>query len=293
MEAGGWVPAGSSRPPAEVDGWQPAAGEPQQRDQPGSRPVESPRSDPQPTDNPPSAGSGRLGWLGSRRELTAARTDPRAAGVAALALVAVVAALIAGVALLRARPQPVLAPPTSGIAAPMTAGSPAASLPPVGTATAQPAASTGTVVVDVAGKVRRPGLVRLPAGSRVADAVDAAGGPLSGVDTSLLNLAQPVTDGQQVLVGVAPAPGQGAASAGAAGGASASPGGSAAGARVDLNTATAGQLESLPGVGPVLAQRIVDWRNQHGRFAGVQQLRDVSGIGDKIFSGLKDLVTVS
>jgi competence protein ComEA len=127
---------------------------------------------------------------------------------------------------------------------------------------------------------------RLPAGARVDDAVQAAGGALSGARLDRLNLAAKLVDGQQVAVGVAPALDAGGGPPATAGG-SASPG-----APVDLNTGTLEQLQTLPGVGPVLAQHILDWRAQHGRFASVEQLNDVTGIGDVKFAALKSLVTV-
>jgi competence protein ComEA len=153
------------------------------------------------------------------------------------------------------------------------------------------------VVVDVAGKVRRPGLYRLPEGARVDDAVRAAGGSLRGVDLSSLNLAARVVDGQQILVGIGGGVGVGGgagvggpgAAPGAAMSRSAVAGGTAA-AMVNLNSATLDQLESLPGIGPVLAQHILDWRTQHGQFATVDQLQDVSGIGPAKFAALKGLV---
>jgi competence protein ComEA len=146
------------------------------------------------------------------------------------------------------------------------------------------------VVVDVAGKVRHPGVYRLPVGSRVDDAVRAAGGALHGVRLDSLNLAARLVDGQQVAVGVPPAGGA-AGGAGGAGQSGAAPPGGATG-DVNLNTATSEQLQSLPGVGPVLAQHILDWRGQHGRFTSVDQLQDVSGIGPAKFAAIKDLVTL-
>jgi competence protein ComEA len=143
-------------------------------------------------------------------------------------------------------------------------------------ATASSASAGRRVTVDVAGKVHDPGLVRLPPGSRVADALQAAGGAISPKDVGRLNLARKVTDGEQILVGITPAAG-----AGPSGG---------AGARVSLNQATASQLEELPDVGPVLAQRIVDYRTEHGSFTSVDQLRQVSGIGEKTYADLKDKV---
>jgi competence protein ComEA len=135
------------------------------------------------------------------------------------------------------------------------------------------------VVVDVAGKVRHPGIVRLPVGSRVDDAVRAAGGPLPGASYDGLNRARKLADGEQVLVGVP------ASTGGAAGGAGQD-------GRVDLNLADATALDGLPGIGPVLAQKIVDWRTEHGRFASIDQLREVGGIGESKFAALKNKVRV-
>jgi competence protein ComEA len=138
------------------------------------------------------------------------------------------------------------------------------------------------VVVDVVGRVRHPGLVRLPAGSRVDDAVRAAGGPVPGTDLTGLNLARVLVDGEQIAVGIAvrvPPPGTSGSSGAGAG-------------LINLNTATAEQLDSLPGIGPVLAQRILDWRTEHGRFVSVDQLREVSGIGEAKFTEIRGLVTV-
>jgi competence protein ComEA len=141
------------------------------------------------------------------------------------------------------------------------------------------------VVVDVVGKVRRPGVYRLPDGSRVDDALEAAGGALPGVDLSRLNLARKLADGEQVAVGVAgAAEAAGPPRTGAVSGAASGP--------IDLNTATVQQLDTLPGVGPVLAQRIVDWRTQHGRFDSVDQLQEVTGIGPSRLADIRSLVTV-
>ncbi len=143
------------------------------------------------------------------------------------------------------------------------------------------------IVVDVSGKVRKPGIHRLPAGSRVADALRAAGGVRPGTKTDSLNRARFLVDGEQVIVGTpAAAPG---AAPGAGAGTAAVPG-AAPTAPVSLNTATVDQLDTLPGVGPVLAQHIIDYRSQHGGFRSVDELREVNGIGDRRFADLRNLV---
>ncbi|MGV9373435.1 helix-hairpin-helix domain-containing protein [Micromonospora tulbaghiae] len=210
--------------------------------------------------------------------------DPGRRGVRALAAVAAVVVVVAAVWAWRSRPS---AEPVQPVAAPAEAPVSAATEAVPGVPA--PAGSPGQVVVALAGKVRRPGLVRLPAGARVADAIEAAGGALPGVDVALLNPARKVTDGELILVGVTAPPGQ-AGPAAAGGGA---PGGSAAPAGpVNLNTATLAQLDALPGVGPVLAQRILDHRDRNGGFRSVSDLRQVDGIGDARYEQLKELVTV-
>ncbi|MFF4521410.1 helix-hairpin-helix domain-containing protein [Streptomyces bluensis] len=153
---------------------------------------------------------------------------------------------------------------------------------------ASASAAGPAIVVDVSGKVRNPGVRRLPAGSRVADALRAAGGVRPGTSTEGLNRARLLMDGEQVVVGgpAPPAtgvmPGTGGAGGTAAGAAPAAP--------VSLSTATADQLDTLPGVGPVLAQHIIDYRTQHGGFRSVDELREVNGIGDRRFADLRNLV---
>ena len=222
--------------------------------------------------------------------LRGARLDPGRVGALALAAVAVIAAVVVGLVVWSGRPTPEPVP-----ALPVIGAAPAPA--PAGPAPTP----AGPMIVSVAGKVARPGLVRLPEGSRVGEAVDAAGGALPGTDLTALNLAARVSDGEQVLVGVDPPPG--AASAGAASAGSAAPAGSApptpggatggaAGGKLDLNAATLEQLDQLPGVGPVTAKKILDWRTQNGRFAAVEQLQEISGIGDARFATLRDVVTV-
>ncbi len=145
----------------------------------------------------------------------------------------------------------------------------------------------GVVVVDVAGKVRRPGVLTLPAGSRVTDAITHAGGPRQGVSLTSLNLARLLVDGEQILVGVSPAGGVAAQAAGAAGAAS-----GADGPMVNLNTATLTELDSLPGVGPVTAQRILDWRDSHSAFSAVDELLEIDGIGEKTLARMASRVTL-
>ncbi|MGN5732359.1 helix-hairpin-helix domain-containing protein [Arthrobacter psychrochitiniphilus] len=156
----------------------------------------------------------------------------------------------------------------------------------------------GTLVVHVAGAVKHPGVFLLRPGSRVFEAVDAAGGALPAAELSALNLAAPLADGLQVFV---PTKEQAARMLTAPGavlqpgppqGVEGSSGGGAAGL-LNLNTATAGELDTLPGVGPVLAERIVAWRTEHGPFATVDGLDAVAGIGAKLLAGLRDLVSVS
>jgi competence protein ComEA len=195
---------------------------------------------------------------------------PSAAATAWLAVVCIGCVAVTAFTLLHHRAAPA-SPAATAMTLPAVAVAPVVSPAPDG------------VVVDVGGRVRRPGLVTLPAGARVADALRAAGGALRQRDLLLLNLAAKVTDGQLLLVGVNGAPAAAAAGGSDAGGSS---------APVDLNTATADQLDQLPDVGPVLAQRIIDYRTQHGGFDSVSQLRDVSGIGDATFADLQPLVTV-
>ncbi|WP_405492970.1 helix-hairpin-helix domain-containing protein [Streptomyces sp. NBC_00096] len=185
-------------------------------------------------------------WLQAR-----CAVEPRT--VAAVSVVLVVVVGFAAQQYWSARPQPVTAP---AVLAPAPAVAPPAT----------PAPGTGPILVDVSGKVRDPGVRRLPPGSRVEDALAAAGGVRPGTDTTGLNRARVLMDGEQVLVG-APAPPPGAGGGGAPG-------------PLSLGTATAEQLDGLPGVGPVLAQHIVDFRTERGGFRSVEELRQVNGIGD-------------
>jgi competence protein ComEA len=157
------------------------------------------------------------------------------------------------------------------------AASPASALP-------KPKSASTELVVQVVGAVRQPGLYRLPAGSRVADAVRRAGGPSRRADTQLINLAAPLSDGIQVIV-----PRKGAGSSVGAPAGAAAGGGQPAGP-VHLNSASLEDLEALPGVGPVTAQKILDYRQQHGPFTSVDELDAVPGIGPAHMAQLRDRV---
>lgn len=217
------------------------------------------------------------------------RADPGRAGALALGAVAAVAVLITVFTVIRDEPPPVSSANLPAVemvssAAPRSDQAPESQQP---------------VVVSVVGLVQKPGLVTLAAGARVADALDAAGGVADGADTLGLNMARRVADGEQVVVGIAPVPGQRAALASSVtpGAASdpdpgAAPPESAAAAPVDLNTATVEQLDTLPGVGPVTAAAIVAWRDEHGPFGSIEQLGDVDGIGPARLDKLRNLVRV-
>lgn len=223
------------------------------------------------------------------------RADPGRAGAIALAVIAALAVLITIFTLVRDHPAPVMS----------------AKLPPVekaSTASPRSSATPGPdrpVVVSVVGLVHKPGLVTLNPGARIADALQAAGGAMDGADTIGLNMARPLGDGEQIVVGLAPVSGQPAAL-----GSSVTPGSSPsaktpaptgpvkasgrpkAGEVLDLNTATVEQLDDLPGVGPVTAAAIVSWRKANGKFTSVDQLADVDGIGPSRLDKLRVLVRV-
>jgi len=174
-------------------------------------------------------------------------------------------------------------PALTGVDPGSTAVAPSPPAPRTLVATALPTGPTdpaAEVVVHVAGLVARPGLVRLPAGSRVADAIAEAGGVTQRHAADSVNLARVLADGEQVVVSLTPA---------AAAPASA---GQAAAAAIDLNVATVESLDGLPGVGPVIAARIVAWRAANGPFRTIEELGEVSGIGDAILAQLRPLVRV-
>ena len=189
--------------------------------------------------------------------------DPRR--LAAWAAAALVLVVLAAVYYVRSRPEAAAAPPPA-----------AASIE-----VRQP--GEGRVVVDVAGEVERPGVYKLPASARVEDALEEAGGPTRRADLSQINRAAKVEDGRQILV-PARAPRGGAVAAG--------PGSAPADAPINLNTATLEQLDTLDGVGPATAQKILDYREEHGGFGSVDELDQIPGIGEKRLAALREKVRV-
>lgn len=166
----------------------------------------------------------------------------------------------------------------------VTSGGTEHEAPPVLPVAAESAATRTaetSIVVSVVGRVAKPGLVTLSEGARVADALQASGGLVPGTDLGALNLARKLADGEQIYVGVPPPPGAEPVSGATAPGEP---------EKIDLNSATLTDLDTLPGVGPVTAQSIVDWRTEHGRFDSVDQLREIDGIGPSRFAKLQDLV---
>lgn len=264
--------------------------------------------DPDPAVEPPASRAGRraaAGWL--PESLRGARLDPGHRGALVAVAAAVVAATAAAAIAWHAKPveRPLANGLTTSVATSFSAsdGSTAGTGDPLSTPSVAAssagagatAASPAALVVSVVGRVRRPGLVRLPPGARVNDAVHAAGGALRPGDLGLLNLAAPLADGMQVVVGgassaveSAPAP----AGPPAAAGTGPVPASGVPTAPVDLNTAGLAELDALPGVGPVTAQKILDWRSQHDRFTSVDDLREIAGIGEAKFAQIAPHVKV-
>ena len=251
---------------------------------------------------------GRFAELWVPESLRDARVDPGRRGALILLLVAALAAVVTAVGVWRDRPEP-RAVETSAIAAlaeaPPSADTGTADSAAAGStdsaATNAPAPSSPTatapaeIVVSVTGLVGQPGLVTLPTGARVADAIAAAGGASADADLTGVNLAARLADGDSVVVASAPAPG-GVASGvtgGDANAGGATDGGAAASGLVDLNTADEAALDTLPGVGPVMAQNILAWREANGKFTTVEQLQEISGIGPSRYAQISPLVTVS
>jgi competence protein ComEA len=236
---------------------------------------------------PDDSGRDGAGWLAR------VRADPGRAGAVALAVIAAIAVLVAIFTLMRDTPAPVRAaklPPVDTVASTSRGPSPDST-----------GKSSEPVVVSVVGLVHTPGLVTLAPGARIADALKAAGGTTDGADTTGLNMARQVGDGEQIVVGIAAAKGQPPVlgSSVSSGSTAPRPPGSASGpdkpARaevVNLNTATVQQLDALPGVGPVTAAAIVAWRDANGKFTSVDQLAEVDGIGHGRLEKLRPLVRV-
>ena len=243
------------------------------------------------------------------------------AHLSAIGVVLVLILVVVAVQLMRSRPteiaatQPVLA--ASG--SPQSSASPVNSTPDPNT---MAPATPSSIRVHVIGRVNDPGVHEIPVNGRIIDAIDAAGGMASGAHPGSPNMAQPVCDGCQILIPASgngkviapsgvqggggspdgqPAPSGAPGGSGALAGAAAAPGvvngaatqgGPASGDLVDLNTATVEQLQTIDGVGPVMAERIFTWRQEHGRFTSVDELQEIDGIGPKKFAKLKDRVRV-
>lgn len=266
---------------------------------------------------PPSAGPpvlrARDRWLAAGAERLPATlrgrwTLDRGTGTVLAVSVLLGALLLGGWAVLRSRPHELSVARTRpssssamgqaedpvGGSTGVTSGPGAAPVPPAPQAPggSAPSATGPGVVVDVEGRVAKPGVRTLPAGSRVIDALTAAGGALPGTDLSALNQARVLADGEQVLVGVTPPPGPAAASPGRGGKGKAGKAGEGGAEPVHLNSAAVEDLEQLPGIGPALAQRVVDFRTAHGLFRSVEDLRQVSGFGGQRYQTLAPLLAL-
>ena|SRR6478672_1001122 len=297
--ATGWVPEGADLV-GRVDApdWLDLSDRPDGREVPAAPPSQTRPEPPSAEHEPGSDVVGRHRRPAPPRLITVpdplrgAVARPRRLAVLGLLVTLVGATVLFGVRVAWARQAAAPHPVAAGAGPSGLVGRSVPSAFASGASTASASSASGVVVVDVVGQVRRPGVVRLPTGSRVLDAVTRAGGALPGADLAQVNLARVLVDGEQLLV---PKPGQVVSAApgpGMTGAAGVSAGGGGAGGVVNLNTADATALDSLPGVGPVLAQRILDWRTEHGRFSSVDELGEVSGIGDKLMSQLRPKVRV-
>jgi competence protein ComEA len=212
------------------------------------------------------------------------------AELAGLAVVVLVTLAGAGLWYTRSLPKPIQVSETQAVAATAASGPPVSGEPfGVGasaSASASASAAPAELIVDVAGWVRHPGVYRFDPGARIVDAVDRAGGARDGADLMVLNLAAPLTDGQQVLV---PKKGRSVTPVGTSTGGTVT---GTTGGLVNINTADEPTLETLNGVGPVTAAAIIKYREENGPFATVDQLDAVSGIGPATLEELRDQVTV-
>ena len=267
--AAGEPPAGADAPddylapqPTKPAPSRPRAGSPADSYSPAD-----PDDDADPAGSPPAERSWRLGELGPR-----ARQFVRE-HLVVVGIIVLAGCLWGGHSLLQARTTPVAVAadqPSVQVSAPKPASQAPSAVP--------------TILVHVLGEVRRPGVVKLPQTARVQDALKAAGGLTGRARVGDLNLAAPVSDGAQIVIGRRTSQVRGADGAG---GGTAGPG-----AKVDLNTATLEQLDALPGVGPVTAQKILAWRSANGRFRAVTELQEIDGIGPKTYAELAKHVRV-
>ncbi|MGS0686595.1 ComEA family DNA-binding protein [Nakamurella sp. GG22] len=246
---------------------------------------------------------GRFAELWVPEPLRDARVDPGRRGALILLMIAALAAVVTAVGVWRNQPEPVPVPMAASAATVVGlsggADAPAGTSAALGRSAAEESAGSAVetaavtqIVVSVTGLVRKAGLVTVPPGARVADAIDAAGGATADADLTGMNLAAKLADGDSIVLSDSPsgssAPGGGAAPAAAGRESPDAP----ESALVNLNTADEAALDSLPGVGPVMAQNILAWRDANGTFTSIEQLQEISGIGPSRFAQISPLVTV-
>jgi competence protein ComEA len=234
---------------------------------------------------------GRFAELWVPEPLRNARLDPGRRGMIVLILVAAMAAVATAIGVWRDRPEPRPIETSVVAAVSEVSASPSGIVAPSSSGSTTTAPTVGEILVSVTGLVVNPGVVRLPVDSRVADAISSAGGTQPGADLTGMNLAAKLADGDSVVVADTPAPAAASSPQGQVGAGST---GSAAGAAglVNLNTADEAALDTLPGVGPVMAQNIIAWRETNGTFTSIEQLQEISGIGPSRYAQIAALVTV-
>lgn len=240
---------------------------------------------------PPKVGDLARGWAQDRLPpWTHGVVDRAGPGSVLAAVAAVVAVVLGGVLVLHrhggASYSPSYDASVTGTATAAGSGAAGSFAGPIASPTPSAIVDATSIVVDVGGRVHKPGLVTLPPGARVADAIEAAGGPLRHREIATVDLAARVSDGQLLLVGVKDSATASAAPAGA------DPAATGSAVPVALNSATLEQLETLPGIGPVLGQNIIDWRTAHSGFTSLEQLQQVSGIGPATYADLSPRVTL-